>query len=203
MMQRFRESLKDNPKWIALMLCVILAAGDVWSVAGYVQKQRNADSLNAEALVLEGDLAQLQAAEAQGLQSLQDSLTASQDRLAALKAAFPNTGDGFDLFRRSFELAGASGVEIQSIRRSAESSQSSPAGMIHQVTYAVNATGGLSECMRLLGLLEDEGLQTVALNSIFVDPTAEACNFDVSVASVGPAEVQSSATGAVDAGGLP
>jgi hypothetical protein len=202
-MQRFREGLKDNPKWIALALCVFLAAGDVWSVAGYVQKQRSANNLQAEALTLEGDLAQLQAAEAQGLQSLQDSLTASQNRLATLKAAFPDTGDGFDLFRRSFELASASGVEIQSIRRTSESSQSSPAGMIHQVTYTVDASGGLGQCMRLLGLLEDEGLQTVALDSIYVDPTAESCNFDVSVASVGPAEGQSPTIGEADAGGLP
>jgi hypothetical protein len=203
MMQRFRESLKRNPSWIAIGLCVILATADLWFVGGYLRMSRSIDGLQNEAVLLEGDLAQLQAAEAQGLQSLQDTLKASQDRLAALKAAFPNTGEGFDLFRRSFELAGATGVEIQSIRRVSDTSQSSPAGTIREVTYAVDATGELGQCMSLLKRLEDEGLQTLALDNISIDPAAEECNFDVHVASVSPAEAQSSAAAETPAGGLP
>ncbi len=201
-MQRFREGLKRNPTWVAIGLCVILAAGDLWFVGGYIQTQRNINSVQTETISLEGDLAQLQAAEAQGLQSLQDSLKASQDRLAALKAAFPNTGDGFDLYRRSFEVAGATGVEIQSIRRISDASQSSPAGTIREVTYSVDAAGELGQCMSLLKRLEDEGLQTVALDNITIDPIAEECNFDVRVASVSPADAQSPA-GEPSSGGLP
>jgi hypothetical protein len=202
-MQRFRENLKRNPTWVAVGLCVVLAAADLWFVGGHVQKQRNIANLHAEATTLEGDLTQLQAAEAQGLQGLQDSLKVSQDRLAALKAAFPTTGGGFDLFRRSFELAGAAGVEIQSVRRVSEDSQSSPAGTLRDVTYSIDATGELDQCMSLLQSLEDEGLQTVALDDIVIDPPAGECSFDVHVASVSSPEPQSSAVDETAGGGLP
>lgn len=203
MMLRFREGMKRNLSWLPIGLSVILAAGNLWFLGTHLQRQRSLDNLQAESLALEGDLSQLQAAEAQGLQSLQASLKTSQDRLAALKSAFPEIGAGFDLFRRSFELASASGVEILSIRRTADLSQSSPAGTIHEVTYSVAATGGLGQCMQLLRLLEDEGLQTVALDNINIDPTAEECDFDVRIASMTPTEAQDSAAGEVVTGGSP
>lgn len=203
MMERFRESLKKNPAWIAIGLCVILAAADLWFVGGYIQKQRMIDTQEVQAMLLEDDLGQLQAAEAQGLQSLQDALKASQDRLAALKAAFPHTGEGFDLYRRSFELAGSTRVDIQSIRRISDASQSSPAGTIREITYSIEATGGLSQCMNLLKRLEAEGLQTLALDNISIDPAAEECAFDVHVASVTPVEGHSPPSDETATGGLP
>jgi Tfp pilus assembly protein PilO len=203
MMQRLREGLKSNPRWLAIGACAILAAADLWFVGGYLRKQRDLSSVQTQAVALEADLAQLQDAEAQGLQSLQDSLKASQDRLAALKSAFPNTTGGFDLFRRSFELADASGVEIQSIRRTSDASQSSPAGTMREVTYSIDATGRLSQCMHLLQRLEDEGLQTVALDNITLDPVAQECSFDVHVASVSPADSQTPAPAETPAGGQP
>ena len=165
-----------------MVLILPLVATNVALVGASLLNYRAAAELETQIDGLEFSLEQLSEVDAEGLHNLESELSTAEADLRGLEASFPEIGAPFDLYRRIFELAGARRVDLNLVRRLEGSTQDTIVGTLEVTTYKVEAAGTASRCLSLLADLEREGLQTLALNKILVDPPAQVCNFDVTVA---------------------
>ena len=188
MIRKVWNLIRSRTTWIILGATIILAALNLAFLGSSFQKNQQAVELQGQVEELTANLEQLREAEREGLQSLEDQLSEAEAQRAALEASFPEIGTAFDLYRRGFDLAEMSNVELLSVRRLGGTTQATVVGTLDVVSYNVQSTGDLWGCLSLLSQLEREGLQTLALNRIFIDLTDDACNFDVSVASANMAD---------------
>jgi hypothetical protein len=182
MFERISGILKRKPALIALGLAVALAISSVSLLALGLQRGRQAEGLSAMVIDLEVTLEQLRQAERQGLQSLEAEVAAARERLASLQSSFPEIGTPFDLYRRAFDLAQPAGVEILGVQRLGGSSQTTVVSGLEVSSYSVFSRGDLAACLAFLSSLEAEGLQTLSLENIAIDPGSEHCDFEVTIA---------------------
>ena len=189
MIRKVWHLLRRRTAWIIIGVTIVLAALNMAFLGSSFQKNRQAVDLQGQVEGLTTNLEQLREAEREGLQSLEDQLSDAEAHLAALEASFPEIGTAFDIYRRGFELAETSNVALLSVRRLGGTTQTTVVGTLDVVSYNVQSAGDLGGCLSLLSRLEREGLQTLALNRIYIDLTDDACNFDVSVASANMVDV--------------
>jgi hypothetical protein len=187
MFERFRKSLRNNPTRFALGLSMVLGLVNAAMLGVALVSRQSATKLAVEVIGLQDSLNQLQQVEREGLQGLEQQAEQSEARLAGLVASFPALGEPFDLYRRGFALALESGVEIRGIETGNSTVQETPVGLLSTTTYRVSAAGDFPGCIDLLGRLERAGLQTLALQELFIGPGDRACDFEVIVASAVPA----------------
>ncbi|MGH2621342.1 MAG: hypothetical protein ACRDHG_12350 [Anaerolineales bacterium] len=187
MFERFTRSLRNNPARFALGLSLLLGLANAAALGVALVSRQSAANLAFEVTGLQDSLDQLQQVERQGLQGLEQQAEESEARLAGLVASFPALGEPFDLYRRGFALANESGVEIRGIETGDSTVQETPVGLLSTITYRVSAAGDFPACIDLLGRLERAGLQTLALQELFIGPRDRACDFQVIVASAVPA----------------
>jgi hypothetical protein len=174
-----------SPNRFAIGLAVVLALVNLALLAVSLNQRGNIGSLRAEAQEMNDNLSQLQRAEAEGLRSLEGDLAAARDELESLKASFPEIGGGFDVYSRGFELATAAGAQLNVIRRMGTSTQSTVAGDLQITSYHLQSSASMQACLAFLSSLEKEGLDTVALSSIQINPSRQGCSFDLDIASIG------------------
>jgi hypothetical protein len=187
MFERFRESLRNNPARFALGLSLLLGLVNSAVLGIALVSRQSAAKLAIEVSGLQYSLDQLQQVEREGLQGLEQQAEQAETRLAELVASFPALGEPFDLYRRGFALAIESGVEIRGIETGDSTVQETPVGLLSTTTYRVSAAGEFPACIDLLGRLEQAGLQTLALEGLFIGPGDQACDFQVVIASAVPA----------------
>lgn len=187
MFERFTKSLRNNPARFALGLSMLLGLANAAALGVALLSRQSAAKLAIEVTGLQDSLDQLQQVERQGLQGLEQQAEDSEARLAGLVASFPALGEPFDLYRRGFDLALESGVEIRGIETGDSTVQETPVGLLSTTTYRVSAAGEFPACIDLLGRLERAGLQTLALQGLYIGPGDQACDFEVIVASAVPA----------------
>ena len=187
MFERFTKSLRNNPARFALGLSLLLGLANAAALGVALLSRQSAAKLAIEVTGLQESLNQLQQVERQGLQGLEQQAEESEARLAGLVASFPALGEPFDLYRRGFDLALESGVEIRGIETGDSTVQETPVGLLSTTTYRVTAAGEFPACIDLLGRLERAGLQTLALQGLYIGPGDQACDFEVIVASAVPA----------------
>ena len=191
MFERLRKSLRNNPARFALGLSLVLGLVNAAVLGVALVSRQSAAKLAVEVTGLQDSLNQLQQVEREGLQGLEQQAEQSEARLAGLVASFPALGEPFDLYRRGFALALESGVEIRGIETGNSTVQETPVGLLSTTTFRVSAAGDFPACLDLLGRLERAGLQTLALEGLFIGPGDRACDFQVIVASAVPAAVLS------------
>ena len=187
MFERFRKSLRNNPARFALGLSLLLGLVNSAVLGIALVSRQSAAKLAIEVSGLQYSLDQLQQVEREGLQGLEQQAEQAETRLAELVASFPALGEPFDLYRRGFALAIESGVEIRGIETGNSTVQETPVGLLSTTSYRVSAAGEFPACIDLLGRLERAGLQTLALEGLFIGPGDRACDFQVVVASAVPA----------------
>ncbi len=187
MFERFRNSLRNNPARFALGLSLLLGLVNSAVLGIALVSRQSAAKLAIEVSGLQDSLNQLQHVEREGLQGLEQQAQQAESRLAGLVASFPALGEPFDLYRRGFALAIESGVEIRGIETGDSTVQETPVGLLSTTAYRVSAAGELPACIDLLGRLEQAGLQTLALEGLFIGPGDQACDFQVVIASAVPA----------------
>jgi hypothetical protein len=187
MFERFRKSLRNNPARFALGLSLLLGLVNSAVLGIALVSRQSAAKLAIEVSGLQYSLDQLQQVEREGLQGLEQQAEQAETRLAELVASFPALGEPFDLYRRGFALAIESGVEIRGIETGDSTVQETPVGLLSTTTYRVSAAGEFPACIDLLGRLEQAGLQTLALEGLFIGPGDQACDFQVVIASAVPA----------------
>jgi len=187
MFERFRKSLRNNPARFALGLSLLLGLVNSAVLGIALVSRQSAAKLAIEVSGLQYSLDQLQQVEREGLQGLEQQAEQAETRLAELVASFPALGEPFDLYRRGFALAIESGVEIRGIETGNSTVQETPVGLLSTTAYRVSAAGEFPACIDLLGRLERAGLQTLALEGLFIGPGDRACDFQVVVVSAVPA----------------
>jgi hypothetical protein len=177
------EFLRKNPAGVAILISSIFALTSL-ALSGFsIRDDRAGAELAVQVADLEVSLDQLKVADAEGLQNLQQELDAAETKLESLRAAFPETNSAFDIYRRSFALSRISGADLVSVRRVEESSQETSEGILELNTYHLEIAAKFSNCRSFLTRIEQEGLETIALDNIFIDPAVNVCAFDVVVAS--------------------
>ena len=187
MLQRLWNSLRRNPGRFALGLSLVLGPTNAAFLAIALFSRENAAILATEVEALRESLAQLRQVERDGLEGLEQSALTAESRLEEVKASFPVLGDPFDLYRQGFALAIESGVDIKSITTGNSTVQETPVGLLSKTTFLVSASGDFPNCLDLMDRLETAGLQTLALEGLFIGPGDKACDFQVVIASAVPA----------------
>lgn len=187
MFERLWKFLRNNPARFALGLSVLLGLVDAAVLGVALVSRQSAAKLAVEVAGLQDSLNQLQQVEREGLQGLEQQAEQAEARLDGLVASFPALGEPFDLYRRGFALALESGVEIRGIETGDSTVQETPVGLLSTTTYRVSAAGDFPACIDLLGRLERAGLQTLALEGLYIGPGDRACDFQVVIASAVPA----------------
>lgn len=183
MLQRILNSFRRNPGRLALTLAVLLGMVNTLLVATALFSDRSANRLAFEAVELKNTLAQLRQVEQEGLQGLEQEALAAETELETLKGSFPELGEPFDLYRQGFALAEANLVDIHGIETGSSILEETPVGMLEITTYRVDASAPLANCIGLLGAVEMAGLETLALDQLFLSPADETCDFEVILAS--------------------
>lgn len=184
MLRRGWDLLKIKPTWATFSLTIILAGINLVLLGGTFQKEKLTRRLEVHAEELKANMELLREKENEGLQILEDELASAEAHLASLKVSLADTGAAFDPYRQIYKLADTCNVELTSIHRLEGTTQSTVAGTFDMTTYSVNSTGNPGECLSLLSRLESEGLQSLALDHILIDPPSTVCNFYVIMASV-------------------
>ena len=183
MLRKVWEFIRTNPTGVALLVSSLFALTSL-ALSGFsISDDRAGAELAEQVAELELSLGQLRVADAEGLQKLEQELEAAETRLSSLQASFPKTDTAFDLYRRGFALSLTSGADLLSVRRVAESSQETSEGILELNTYHLEIAAEFSNCRSLLTRMEQEGLQTIALDNILINPAVNVCSFDVVVAS--------------------
>lgn len=173
---------------IAIGLVIALALANLTMLGISLSNRARAAALGESAQEIDSTLGQLQQAEAQGLQSLEADLANAMKELEGLKASFPEIGAGFNLYSRGFELAEQAGVRVKSIQREGTSSQPTVAGQFQLTSYALRSSAPLDACLAYISSLEGEGLDTLALSNVQMNPESLQCDFSVDIASTGGVE---------------
>ncbi len=183
MYRKVWKFLRKNPAGVAILVSSVFALTSL-ALSGFsIRDDRAGAELAVQVADLEVSLDQLRVADAHGLQNLQQELDAAEIKLESLRAAFPETNSAFDIYRRSFALSRISGADLVSVRRVEESSQETSEGILELNTYHLEIAAKFSNCRSFLTRIEQEGLETIALDNIFIDPAVSVCAFDVVVAS--------------------
>lgn len=183
MLRKVWEFLRTNPKGAAILVSSVFALTSLALSGLSIRNDRAGAELAAQVADLEVSLEQLRVADAEGLQTLEQELEAAETQLSSLQAAFPKTDIAFDIYRRSFSLSRLNSADLLSVRRIEESSQETSEGILQLNTYRLEIAAEFSNCRSLLTMIEKEGLRTIALDNIFIDPAVKVCVFDVIVAS--------------------
>ncbi|MEJ2550756.1 MAG: hypothetical protein P8Z41_13735 [Anaerolineales bacterium] len=182
--------IKGNPAWVMLGFTIVFAGVNLLFLGGKFQKERLTQQLIQQVQELESSVQLLQEADREGLQGIQDELIAAQSSLASLEETFPDFETSFDLYRRGFTLATANDAVVMSVHSLGAEVQSTIFGSLEVTSYSVAASADLEQCLAYLASLESEGLETLALNNINIEPDLEACSFDVRIASISPLDVE-------------
>lgn len=185
MLQRIGTSLRQNPGRVALALAVLLGLINVFLMSSVFLNQAAAGQLESEVVALTDNLAQLRQVEQDGLRGLEEEVSAAEGELASLEASFPNLGERFDIYRQGFALAEANQVEILAIDTGVSSYEETPVGFFEVSSYRIDAVGSQTDCIQLLGALEQAGLAALALNEVTLDMKDQSCAFEVVLASLG------------------
>lgn len=183
MLRKALEFLRTNPTRVAILVSSVFALTSLALSVLSIREDRAGAEFAEQVADLEVSLDQLRVADAQGLQNLRQELEAAETKLESLRAVFPKTNAAFDIYRRGFALSRISGADLVSVRRVEESSQETSEGILELNTYHLEIAAEFSNCRSLLTRIEQEGLQTIALDNIFIDPAVNVCTFDVIVAS--------------------
>jgi hypothetical protein len=190
MLKKIWNWIKENPTWAMLGFTIVFAGVNLILLGGKFQKERLTQQLAQQVQALESNVQLLREADREGLQGLQDELDAAQSYLASLEETFPDLETSFDLYRRGFTLAIANDVEVMSVHSLGAEVQSTIFGSLEVNSYSVAASADLEQCLAYLASLESEGLETLALNNINIEPGLEACNFDVRIAGITPLDIE-------------
>ena len=177
------DFLRTNPAGVAILVSSVFALTSLALSGLSIRDDRAGTEVAEQVADLEVSLDQLRVADTQGLQNLHQELETVETKLEALREAFPRTDASFDIYRRSFSLSRISGADLVSVRRVEESSQETSEGILELNTYHLEIAAEFNNCRSLLTRIEEEGLQTIALDNIFIDPAVNVCSFDVIVAS--------------------
>ena len=184
MLKKVWNVLKENPTWILLGFAIIFAGVNLLLLGGSFQKERLTQRLADQVAALDANVKLLQEAEREGLQELEDELSAAEIYLVSLQEMFPDIETPFDLYRRGYSLASTSDVDLTSIYRLASETQSTILGSLEVTNYSVVSVAELESCLEYLSRLEDEGSETLALNNISIEPGLEVCSFEVRIAGI-------------------
>jgi hypothetical protein len=177
------QYIRANPKRIAFFLIICLAFFNMGLLASTFQKKKLTRQVTAQLEPIELDLAELRQAEQEGFKKLQADVDRAEAHLMSLERSFPDLGASFEIFRRGFELAEESGIEVASVYRGSTVVRETVLGHLFTTTFSIKSNGDMQSCLGFLSRLEKEGLQTLALDRIDLNPDQQACNFDVIIAS--------------------
>ena len=183
MLQRIWNSIRENPGRVALALAVLLGMANSLLIASAFLNRSAAGELAVQVIDLTGSLTQLRQVEQEGLRGLEEGALSAEAELASLEQSFPQIGEPFDIYRQGFALARANQVEIRGMETGSSSFEETPIGLLKITTYRIDGVGQHLNCIRLLGALEQTGLETLALDEITLDLEDQACNFEVVLAS--------------------
>ena len=183
MLQRISNSIRQNPGRAALALALLLGLVNILLIVTAFLNRSTAGELADQFVDLTESLAQLRQVEQEGMQGLEQGALSAEAELAALEQFFPKLGDPFDIYRQGFALAEANRVEIRVMQTGSSSLEETPVGLLEITTYRVNGVGKHPNCIRLMGALEQTGLETLALEGITLGLEDQVCDFEVVLAS--------------------
>lgn len=183
MLRRMWISMLNNPARVALALAALLGLVNTLLIVTAFRNRSNARGLAAQVVELTENLALLRQVEQEGLRDLEQGALSAEAELAALEDSFPVLGEPFDIYRRGFALAEANQVEIRMMETGTSRFEETPVGLLKITNYRVDGLGQPLNCIRLLGALEQTGLEALALDEITLGIDDQACDFEVILAS--------------------
>lgn len=181
MMRKGWGFIKENLSRIVLVIGTVLAAMLAGLVFAAEMRLRSATAVAANVEAMELNLSELEELGQEGLESLRTELVQADENVAALEESFPEIGGPFDLYNRSYDLAGTSGVEIGTVERVDTVVQDSAIGPIIANRFRINSFGSLSDCLVFIAKIERAGLQSLAVDNIYIQPMEDVCNFEVEI----------------------
>lgn len=181
--QKSWRLIRQNPTKVVLALGILLAFANAAVLGLRFQRKRTSRALTQQLEPIEIDLEELRQAEREGFKKLQVEVDTAEARLASLESSFPELGAPYNIFRRGFELASASSVEVTSVQRGSTVVEDTVLGPLITTTFNLESVGDLVPCLGLLSLLEHDGLHTLALEDIHIEPAQSVCSFDVVIIS--------------------
>ncbi|HLC01631.1 MAG TPA: hypothetical protein VJK02_01210 [Anaerolineales bacterium] len=182
MLKKAWSLLLRNPSAVALAFAAVLASVNAYALARAYQFAQVGRELAAQTAPLKDNLAELQRAKDEGFATLRQNIAAAEAELNSLRGSFPRVGEPFDLYRRGLTVAQSNQIEIVSIERGSTIVDDTTMGRLTTTRYALQAHGSLQRCMAFISQLEGEGLKTIAVDDIQIDPAKQGCAFNVMIA---------------------
>lgn len=183
MARRFHHSFIRMSRKVAITMSVSLAVVNIAILIPAIQKRMTAIVLEKDLAALRADLTELRRAEQEGFVNLEREVAQAEARLASIDALLPRRGAPFDVYRRGFELARQSGIDMLMLQRGAESSEETGLGRLGKRTFNIHGAGDLTACLKFISKLESVGKNTLTLDEISINPELMDCRFSVIIAS--------------------
>jgi len=183
MLRKIWHSIRNKPARVALVMAALLGLVNTLLIVTAFRNRSTASELAAQVTDLTENLTLLRQVEEEGLRDLEQGALSAEAELAALEASFPVLGEPFDIYRQGFALAEANQVEIRMMETGTSLFEETPVGLLKITKYRVDGLGQPVNCIRLLGALEQTGLEALALDDITLGLENEACDFEVILAS--------------------
>lgn len=181
MLKKILDLIRSNPPRTLMGVSLVMGAFSLLLVVIAVREGDAAADLSGQVDELEASLQQLKETDEEGLRSLESDLADAEALLRSLQQAFPTHEAAYDIYRRSAELAASNQVEFLSITRGESYSVETAIGTLDLTGFTLQGTASLDKCRAFIADIEAEGLQTLAVDGIFIDPLVNSCVFGVDV----------------------
>lgn len=181
MLRRIWDFIKSDPPRTIMGISLMLGLVSLLLVGLAVREDGAAADLAGQVVELEASLEQLKQTDEEGLQSLENDLADAEGLLRSLQQAFPAQEAAYDIYRRSAELAASNQVEFLSITRGENFSVETSIGNLDLTAYTLQGSASLDHCQAFIADIEAEGLRTLTVEGISIDPLVNSCVFGVDV----------------------
>ncbi len=167
-----------SPGQTALALSCLLALVHLGVLVAGAQRARAAASLTEDVDALRTNLSALTQITVRRQAELRQELAAAEARVATLDASLPTLGAPLNIYRRGFEAADESQIELVGIQRKSVETHDTAIGNVRVTTYSLQASGGFEPCLSWIGRMEQTS-RTWSLEAINIQPDNSTCSFDV------------------------
>ncbi len=173
-----------SPRSMAVLLSAGLIALHSILLAGSLLRWSAARRLRNQVENINANMAELNEAEREELETLEANLAEAQAEVAQLEGELPDPSALYPLYARAQMLAREEGVVLLNIERASAERTTTMAGEIDSLLYSLQADADLETCLGYIARLEANGGAELSVQNTDFQTDSGMCRFEVLTVSL-------------------
>jgi hypothetical protein len=177
------SAMRPRPRLapIAVFLNLLALAVLTALTAAGVERTLATRQLRLQTSDLANNLTKLAEAQQVNLDRLQAEAALAASDLAEAQSASPDLSAPYAVYGRGFALGPEYQVQVTSIERQAEVVENTALGPVSVLTYSVDLSGRIPDCLSYISAIEREGQPFLATDNLSLSAASGDCRFQVFV----------------------